>query len=611
MRKGLLIMAAVAAFSCSVEQVDVTYEPEDGLTVLTAGFDTDEDTRTVRQSNGKVFWSPADEISVVRGVDIPGNKFVSDNTEPAAKASFIGRMPEGSGEFWALHPYDKDALFNGDYLMTTVPGEQTAVPGTFGENALLSVSYSSSQNLTFVHVCGGFRFTFSEPGIREVLVTSLYEYDMLSGKVGIRLDKGTPRIKYADGWSHKVDLVAPEGETFTPGVPYYLVTIPTILYDGFSLTFVKENGDKAVRNIEKMARIREGHFLSLDSPDKGLEWERYFSFSPSAVTVPPEGGVFTVDVQSTYPLEIHIDGDWIHEVGREGNLVTGATYTFRTDRNPGEAREGMLSLCAGGKCYPVDVSQGDGSLLKDITHHSLGMRFTATWCVNCPKMNKSFQLAWEALGDKFEYVSLYSSSSGGNYGFPDLSPLSKQYRVSGYPTGIIDGRSEVKNTYSSEVAAQVIASAVEETEMRYPAVSAVALESSLSGRELTVKADVYTQAVDSYKLTVILMENGIIGYQADKGGQSHEDYHHDRVARLALTASTGDEFEATTVGETRTFTYTATVPDECNLDNLVLLAWVQRPFGDRPVVQTASYGDWYVDNCRTAPVGTYAGLEIK
>ena len=299
-------------------------------------------------------------------------------------------------------------------------------------------------------------------------------------------------------------------------------------------------------------------------------------------------------------------------MSREGNLVTGATYTYRADRNPGGDREATLSLVTSAGSYPLQVSQGDGSLLKDITHHSLGMRFTTTWCVNCPKMNRSFQLAREALGDRFEYVSLYSSSSGGNYGYPDLTVLRRQYGVNGYPTGIIDGRSEVKNTYSSEIAARVIASAVDETELRYPAVSAVALESSLSGRELTVKADVYTQAADSYKLTVILMENGIIGYQADKGGVHYEDYHHDRVARLPLTASTaGDEFTVSEVGETRSFTYTVTVPDECNLDNLVLLAWVQRPYGERPVVRTGNYGDWYVDNCRSAAVGTVAPLEVR
>lgn len=317
-----------------------------------------------------------------------------------------------------------------------------------------------------------------------------------------------------------------------------------------------------------------------------------------------------MDVKSSSTVDVHIDGDWIHEVSRTGHLIKGATFTFRVDRNPGEAREGLISLCTDDTCHPFELSQGDGSFLKEITRHSLGLRFTATWCANCPKMNQSFRLAREALGDRFEYVSLYSSSGGGNYGFPDLSPLSKQYRVSGYPTGIIDGRFEVKNTYSSETAAEVIASAVEETGLRYPAVSALALDSSLSGRELTVQVDAFTQAADSYKLTAIVMENGIIGYQADKEG-AHEDYHHDRVARLPLTASTGDEFTSTATGETRSFTFTATIPDECDLGNLVILAWVQRRFGERPVSQSASYGEWYIDNCRLAPVGSSAELEVR
>jgi hypothetical protein len=609
MRKVLLFIAALAAFSCTAVPVDVPPEPEEGMTVLRAGFDEDG-TRTVRQPDGKVFWSPVDEISVIRGA--AGSKFVSDNTEPAAKALFTGKMPGGSGRYWALHPYDEGAYIDGDYLMTTVPEVQTAVAGSFDDDAFLSASCSTSQSLTFSHVCGGFKFTVSEPGIKRVQLASLFSYDPLTGVVGIQYVNNRPQIRRFGSCTHKVELVAPEGETLIPGEAYHIVTIPSNLYDGFTVTFIKENGQMAVRTIYKDAEIRAGHFLSMNEPDKGLTWTKVFTYEPTSAVIPPEGGAFSIQVKSSSEVHISIGNDWIHEAGCEGDPASGATYTFRVDRNPGGAREGMVSLCDDSNCYPFTVSQGDGSLLKEITHHSLGLRFTATWCVHCPKMSESFRLARQKLGDRFEYVSLYSASGGGNYGFADIGDLTSQYHVSGYPTGIIDGRFELKNSYTPEEAAQLIASTVEDTEMRYPAVTAIALESSLSGRNLTVKADVYTQASDSYKLTVILMENGIIGYQADAEAGPHEDFEHNRVARLTLTPSVdGEEFNVTATGETKTFTYTAAVPEEYNLDNLVVLAWVQRPFGSRPAVQSASYGGWYIDNCRTAPLGTVAPLEVR
>ena len=609
MRKVLLFIAALAAFSCTAVPVEVPPEPEEEMTVLTAGFDEDG-TRTVRQPDGKVFWSPADEISVIRGT--AGSKFVSDNTAAAAKALFIGKMPGGTGRFWALHPYDEGAYLDGDYLMTTVPEVQTAVAGSFDDDAFLSASCSTSQSLTFSHVCGGFKFTVSEPGIKRVQLASLFTYDPLTGVVGIQYVNNRPQIRRFGSCTHKVELVAPEGETLIPGEAYHIVTIPSNLYDGFTMTFIKENGQMAVRTIYKDAEIRAGHFLSMNEPDRGLTWTKVFTYEPTSAVIPPEGGAFSIHVKSSSGVHVSIGNDWIHEAGCEGDPASGATYTFRVDRNPGGAREGMVSLCDDSNCYPFTVSQGDGSLLREITHHSLGLRFTATWCVHCPKMSESFRLARQELGDRFEYVSLYSASGGGNYGFADIGDLTSQYHVSGYPTGIIDGRFELKNSYTPEEAAQLIASTVDDTEMRYPAVTAIALESSLSGRNLTVKADVYTQAPDSYKLAVILMENGIIGYQADAEAGPHEDFEHNRVARMTLTPSVdGEEFNVTGTGETKTFTYTAAVPEEYNLENLVVLAWIRRPYGARPAIQSGPYGDWYVDNCRAAAVGATAPLEVR
>ena len=73
MKKQFLFAAALAALmtcACSVEPMDFDVQSEeDGeFVVLTAGFSSAEDgTRTVRQADGKVFWSPKDAISVVRG----------------------------------------------------------------------------------------------------------------------------------------------------------------------------------------------------------------------------------------------------------------------------------------------------------------------------------------------------------------------------------------------------------------------------------------------------------------------------------------------------------------------------------------------------------------
>jgi hypothetical protein len=42
-----------------------------------------------------------------------------------------------------------------------------------------------------------------------------------------------------------------------------------------------------------------------------------------------------------------------------------------------------------------------------------------------------------------------------------------------------------------------------------------------------------------------------------------------------------------------------------------VIAFVQRNFNDRPAIQSDKYGEWYVDNCRAAALGTAAPLEVE
>ena len=620
MKKNAFLFAALAAVltcSCKVEQpVDVLPDEEGEITVLAAGF-AGADTKTVRQSDGKVFWSPNDEISVMRNSSSSANKkFVASNTEPAAETCFTGIMPAGTGAYWAVYPYNANNSIQNGYFVTTIPAKQEAVAGSFANNVFVSAAYekNTTRALTFHHQCGGVKFTLTQPGIKSAVIVPADESVSLAGLVGLYAAStgSAPYIRATgspEDMSSTAEIVAPEGETLEVGEAYHIVTMPATLKGGFSLMLQKEDGTVSFRKVSKDVKIEAGHFLTLKDVDDGAEFDRYFEFSPSAIEVEPMGGLFTMKVRSSVDFHVQINDDWIKQVSVTGDPRLGATVTFSAEMNPGEERSGVMIVCDDKNCYPVVVTQGDGSKLKKVTHHSLGMRFTATWCGYCPVMSKTFHLAKDNLGDKFEYICMYDTD--GNYGFSDLNTLASQYKVSGFPTGIVDGRILVEN-YSSEYAAGLIASAVEETETNYPAATAIGLESSLSGQALTVKAEVFANCAETYKLTVILMENGIIGYQADYNEGNHQDFQHDRVARKTLTSSiSGDSFSISEVGGTKSFTYTYTVPASYNKNNLMVLAYVQRTFGSRPVIQSGNYGDWYVDNCRVAAVGTTAPLEAE
>ena len=46
------------------------------------------------------------------------------------------------------------------------------------------------------------------------------------------------------------------------------------------------------------------------------------------------------------------------------------------------------------------------------------------------------------------------------------------------------------------------------------------------------------------------------------------------------------------------------------MDNMEVVAYVQRSYGDRPAIQSGSFGEWYVDNSRSAAFGKKVEVEF-
>ena len=627
MKKHFLFAAAAAALmtcACSVEPVDVVEvqpEEEGEITVLSAGFaGAGDETRTVRQPDGKVFWSPKDAISIVRGTSSLANKkFVSDNTEPAASANFTGTMPSGTSAYWAVYPYNADAYFTGTYLVTTLPSEQEAVAGSFADDLFISAAYerNSVTSLTFHHQVGGIKFSVTQPGVKQVTLIAAADNAYLAGLIGLYCPTAgqEPYIRatgYPEDMSTSIELTAPEGETLQVGEAYHFVTMPSTLTGGFTLLFEREDGSVGIKTITKTVSIQPGHFATMMEADKGVTYrDAYLEYGPEEVTVDGAGGVFGITVNGTKEYHIDSASDWIKEVSTTGDVRFGRIHGFYAEPNPdaGE-RIGMLSICYDDNCYPIMVTQSAQGAVTAIPRHMFGMRFTATWCQYCPMMDEAFHKIKSQLGDSFEYACFYATS--GNYGTAGSDYLADFYGIGGYPTGIIDGRVDIPNYNSTDVTAQEAINAGNETVKYYPTATSLGIESSVSGRNVTVKVDVKALYAEDYKLTVLLCENDIIGNQTNyQAPTTITDFNHSRVTRMFLTSSyTGDLFEVPADGGTTSLTYTATVPAGYNMDNMEVVAYVQRSYGDRPAIQSGSYGEWYVDNSRSAAFGKKVEVEF-
>ena len=619
MKQFLMALAAFAALllaSCTAEPV-ITDEPDQELMVFTASMEGDEaDTRTVRQSSGSVFWNPGDQISVFLQAGTGGACFTASNTAPASKADFYGTIEDknSTASYIAFYPYSPSLSFDGTAFQTTLPDHQEAVADTFADDLFISLGATRRQNITFYHLCGGIKFTVTEPGIKAVTLRGAGD-ETLAGEVKVTLgsDGKTPTVQSVLSSRVSVVLDAPAGQTLEPGKAYHIVTLPVNFKNGFMLQFEKEDGSIAVRRVSKAFEVQRAHFGVLTDVDKNLSWEAdYFEMTPKSFDLTPGSQDFSIWVRSSTEPEVEVLSDWIQLVKTTGDYHMGATYVFRATRNQEEeARTGYITVCDAENCHMVLVTQASGAGMDwrtmDFVHHSMGMRFTATWCQHCPKMNEAFKLVKADLGDKFLYACFYSTS--GNYGYAPGSTLETQYQVTGYPSGIVDGRVDIPNYSDYTLTAKAIKDAITETEANYPTVTALELDTALSGDQATVKVNVYVHASDSYKLTVLVLENGIVGNQQDGSTVVH-DFEHNKVVRAALTSVSGDAFQGT-ADAVNEFTYSYTVPDGYVKENLEVIAYVQRPFGSQTVISSADYGGYYVDNCRAVALGSFAEVELQ
>ena len=277
----------------------------------------------------------------------------------------------------------------------------------------------------------------------------------------------------------------------------------------------------------------------------------------------------------------------------------------------------MITFCSDMTCKAVTVKQraagtsGDDWKYGQFRHRSLAMRFTATWCGYCPYMGTAFDSAKSQMAGALELVSLHGEES--NYVFSGTKTLQSKYRVSSYPTGVVDGRASVPNYNSTATTATVTVGVAEETQQAYPAKTGIAMSSTLDGDELKVDVDLYAKEADSYRLVVLLLEDGIVGYQNGGGNK----YTHNDVARLALTSMSGESVRTTEDNQVLRKSYTANITSGWKAENLKVLVYVEKPYGDQTIVSDVDgvtygkYGDTYIDNCRVAKVGTEAPLELK
>jgi len=249
------LWAALYLFAaCSVNEEVIPSSQEVVLTATTEGNDA---TRTTLDKDfTTVLWMPEESLSVFCGGKMAA--FTSTNTEKTPSAQFKGTLPEAGGDkaIYGLYPYSADASISKDVISTSLPAEQVAVAGTFGDNLFISVARTETYEMGFYNVCSGLRFMLDRGNIQAVTFLS-NGGEPLAGKFSIGFDKeGKPTVNAVEEGSSEVRLTAPDGKAFDSGVWYYLVTLPMNLEKGYTILLEGESVQGTVRSSNAIALNR-------------------------------------------------------------------------------------------------------------------------------------------------------------------------------------------------------------------------------------------------------------------------------------------------------------------------------------------------------------------
>lgn len=318
------------------------------------------------------------------------------------------------------------------------------------------------------------------------------------------------------------------------------------------------------------------------------------------VTVKAEGTdlPIVVNVTSNLVWNVASDAIWCTVEPTSGEN-DGAFYIMVASNPEQEPRASFVTVSSadGSMTRVVQIAQAPAASKEgnddwkeaEFIHRALFMRFTADWCGYCPMMATAIAKAQEMLPDKIEALSVHGGGSG--LACRDSESLLSYYGVGSFPTGLVDGIWWIQN-YPVSTTASLIVDAVNKTEEKYQTLTGVSWKSSVSGKQATLDISAYIKKSGSYKITALLVEDKVIGYQADYNGQSSNSYEHNGVIRAAFHDVLGESFDIIEDFQQKDFTYSIEVPSGCVVDNMRIVVFIQR-----------KDGKYYVDNTASASVG--------
>ena len=267
MRKFYCPFAAAAAMAAVT--VSCAEQPED-MEPVTGNVEKTEmtfmaealSTRTALQSDDRVFWSEGDNVSIFSNGE--NEKF--EVSEINGSSAVITGSAAESGSYYAVYPYNEDASWAGEGIITTVlPEIQPAVNATFGEEINLSAAVAKDGNLVFSNLCGLAALTVNSVPEGKTLTSISIQGrsgEIIAGVASVNMNEMSVSAA-EEGGSGTVTLT---GENIAPGT-YYFTMFPVELASGAVITFTYGDGTSASIYADANIALLAGLICELPAVD--------------------------------------------------------------------------------------------------------------------------------------------------------------------------------------------------------------------------------------------------------------------------------------------------------------------------------------------------------
>jgi len=247
----LFAAAILSAVACNKEEL---VDPNEGMgDAVEMSFKAYTEATKAALDVDAVAWSSDDAISVF--ADGYNNQFAVSSVENDGHIATFSGSAIRTSTYYGVFPYNAETTVSNGEIHTVIPAVQSAVAGSFGDNAAIAVAKTTNKEFEFKNATALLALG-SNMGLASIKVEST-EGKALAGAVCISFDaEGVPTVESETGSAVEI------AGTIAAGSTYYVAVVPGT-YTGLKITFTKADGSFATKTNNNEITFNRNDLVNL------------------------------------------------------------------------------------------------------------------------------------------------------------------------------------------------------------------------------------------------------------------------------------------------------------------------------------------------------------